>query len=273
MQKPLFSVIIPALNEENFLPTLLDSLVRQTKKNFEVIVVDGKSKDQTVKVAKSYAKKLRSLSVVISPKASLPFQRNLGAKHAQGEWLVFVDADSVFLSYFIERCAEFIISHNPTVFATWFKPDSDVSGDALFTLVTNITIEMSLVVKRQFPPGVLTIVSRSAFDAVLGYDEKHVFNEDLDFGLRLGKAGFNLSILRESLCIYSLRRFRKQGKLKVLQQYVTAGFVALFTNSALKKMPGYIMGGHLYGKRKMVRLSVLKKYQKKLRELSKELFF
>lgn len=272
MRKPLFSVIIPTLNEEKFLPLLLDSLMVQTNKSFEVIVVDGKSKDRTVEVAKLYAKKLPALSVVMSPKASLPYQRNFGTKHAHGEWFVFVDADGIFLPYFIERCESFIVSHTPTVFTSWFMPDSRVSADALFTLVTNITLEMSLVVKRQLTPGPLTLVSRRAFDVVGGYDEEHVFNEDVDFGLRLAKAGFILSILRETLCVYSLRRFRKQGKLKVIQQYVTAGIVALFTNSALKKMPGYIMGGHLYGKRKRVKQSLLKTYEKKLRQLSKEIF-
>lgn len=272
MRKPLFSVIIPTLNEEKFLPKLLDSLVYQTQKNFEVIVVDGKSKDRTVRLAKSYGNKLPILSVVVSPKASLPYQRNFGATYAKGEWLVFVDADGVFLSNFIERCEEFILSHVPTVFTSWFMPDSRVSADALFTLVANITLELSLVVKRQLTPGPLTIVSRIAFDKVGGYDEDHAFNEDVDFGLRLGKAGFTLSILRETLCVYSLRRFRKQGKLKVLQQYVTAGIVALFTNSALKKMPSYIMGGHMYGNRRSSGKSVLKRYKTKLRRLSKELF-
>lgn len=272
MRKPLFSVIIPTLNEEKYLPKLLDSLVLQTKKNFEVIVVDGKSKDATVQVANHYAETLPSLVVCASQKRSLPHQRNVGASSAAGEWLVFVDADGTFLPNFIERCEAFIQRHAPTVFTTWFMPDSFVSGDALFTLVTNITLEMSLVVKRQLTPGPLTIVSRRAFDTVLGYDENHAFNEDVDFGLRLGKAGFTLSILRETLCVYSLRRFRKQGKLKVIQQYVTAGLVALFTNSALKKMPGYIMGGHLYGNPKRKTRSVLKKYQQRFRKLSKELF-
>ena len=272
MRKPLFSVIIPTLNEEKFLPKLLDSLVAQTNKSFEVIVVDGKSKDQTVEIAKSFTKKLPSLIVVTSPKASLPFQRNFGAKHAHGEWLVFVDADGIFLPYFIARSAAFIKSDSPTVFTSWFTPDTTISGDALFTLMTNVTVEMSLVVKRQLTPGPLTIVSRTAFDTVGGYNKEHAFNEDVDFGLRLAKEGFTLSILREALCVYSLRRFRKQGKLKVIQQYVTAGLVAVFTKSALKKMPGYIMGGQLYGKRKQAKQSVLKKYQRKLKELSKELF-
>ena len=46
-----YSVIIPTLNEEKFLPNLLESLIVQTDKHFEVIVVDGSSKDKTVAIA------------------------------------------------------------------------------------------------------------------------------------------------------------------------------------------------------------------------------
>ncbi len=272
MQKPLFSVIIPALNEEKFLPTLLDSLVRQTKKNFEVIVVDGKSKDQTVKVARLYSKKIAHLQVIVSSKANLPFQRNLGASKAQGDWLVFADADGKFLPYFFDSAKAFIDTEKPSVFFPWFMPDSLVSGDALFILLSNIVIEMSIVVKRQVAPGQLTVVSRNAYDAVGGYSEDHSIFEDFDFGLRLYKAGFHMSVLRETLFVYSLRRYRNEGKLKVMQQYAKGAIVGLFTKTALKSMPGYIMGGQLYGKRKHAKESVLKQYEKKLRKLSKELF-
>src|SRR3989344_8910763 len=108
-----FSIIIPTLNEEKFLPRLLESLARQTAKNFEVIVVDGKSKDKTVERAREFEKKLLHLTVIMSPKASLPLQRNLGAKHAAAPWLAFIDADSVLLPNFIERVSEVIETEHP----------------------------------------------------------------------------------------------------------------------------------------------------------------
>lgn len=272
MRAPLFSIIIPTLNEEKFLPTLLRSLVSQTTKPFEVIVVDGKSKDDTIKVAQSFHSSLPNIQIVESPKASVPYQRNLGARYAHGEWLVFVDADGAFLPYFFDRSKVFIQAYKPTVFFPWFMPDSSVAGDALFTLLSNIALEMSVVVKRQIAPGPLTIVSRAAFDAVAGYSEEHSFFEDYDFGLRLAKAGFEMSLLRETLFVYSLRRFRNEGKLRVMQQYAKGAIIVLFTKTAVKHMPGYIMGGQQYGKRKRIKQPVLKRYEKKLRQLSKELF-
>lgn len=264
-----YSVIIPTLNEEKFLPKLLTSLAGQTDKNFEVIVVDGASRDKTVAVAKTFAKKLPKLQVLVSAKASLPLQRNLGAKAATGEWLVFADADGIFLPYFISRANIFIDENKPKLFTTWFRTDNEDPKDSVMTLFMNVYIEASLIFKRPLAPGPLTIVRRDAYDQVGGYDEEHAFHEDVDFGLRLYKKGISLQILRETLSVWSLRRFRKQGILKVLNQYIIGVLPVIFLNKSLKTMPGYIMGGHLYGKKQQ---SALKKYEKKFRALLKELF-
>lgn len=269
MRRPLFSVIIPTLNEEKFLPKLLASLSEQTQKNFEVIVVDGSSKDKTVRVATSYARKLPHLQVIVSKTASLPLQRNLGAQAAKGEWFVFVDADGAVLPYFVERIHVYINDQRPSCFTTWWRPDSEQGGDALLALFANLSLEFWMLMKRHHAPGPLAIVSREAFETVGGYDETHAFTEDLDFGMRLGKAGFRFHILRETPFIWSLRRLRNEGTVRVVQAYIKAGILAFFAQRAPKFMPGYIMGGHLYGKKKR---SVLKVYERKLKALMKELF-
>ncbi len=72
------SIVIPALNEEKFLPNLLTSLTKQTRMDFEVVVVDGSSKDNTVALARSFGPKLPKLQVCVSERAGLPLQRNMG---------------------------------------------------------------------------------------------------------------------------------------------------------------------------------------------------
>ena len=57
--KPFFSIVIPTLNEEDYLPNLLGDLTKQTKKDFEVIIADGYSKDETKQVVKAFKKKLQ----------------------------------------------------------------------------------------------------------------------------------------------------------------------------------------------------------------------
>ncbi len=264
-----FSVIIPTLNEEKFLPHLLDSLARQTKKDFEVIVVDGSSKDKTVAVAKSFTRKLPKLRIIVSKTASLPLQRNLGEKEAKGKWLIFVDADGIFLPYAMERIIDYIHEANPKIFSTWAKSDSSLVNDAIVTLLGNIYWESTVLLKRPVAPGPLTIVRKDVFESIGGYDESHQYNEDVDLGLRLSERGVMLQILRETLYVWSMRRIRREGKMKQISQYILALLPVLLFRRPLKHMPGYIMGGQLYGKKQQ---TVLKKYEKKFRILLKELF-
>ena len=240
------SIVIPALNEEKFLPRLLESLARQTRSDFEVIVVDGCSRDRTVELARTFHPRLAGLQVIVSEKAGLPLQRNLGAKAARGEWLAFVDADSVLLPYFVERLEYFIEEQKPALFTSWFRPDSEVSGDAMFTLIANLFVEGSIVFRRPIAPGPLTAVKREVFDLVGGFNEALTFGEDYDFTQRSAARGVRLQILRETLYVYSLRRIRKEGKLRFIRLYARASLLVLLTRRNLKNVPTYVMGGHLY---------------------------
>ncbi len=267
-----YSVIIPTLNEEKFLPKLLASLAGQTQKNFEVIVVDGRSKDKTVALARSWARQLPRLSIIKAPQASLPLQRNLGERNAAGSWLVFVDADSILMPYFISRIEEFIRTKKARVFTTWTQPDSDNGNDAILSLLANMFYEATLLLHRPIAPGPLTVIDRSLFEEVGGYDETHAFHEDVELGLRLARRGVTVSLLRETLYIWSMRRIRKEGKMKLFRQMVIAAIPVLFLKKPLKSMSDYIMGGQLYTQKKRVKRSAVKRYEMKLKHLARELF-
>lgn len=91
---PELSVIVPTLNEEGNLPELLENLGQQRGITFEVIVVDGGSRDGTRALAAS-ATNAYPLALVDSP-AGRGTQLNAGARQARGEWLLFLHADSRF---------------------------------------------------------------------------------------------------------------------------------------------------------------------------------
>lgn len=270
MATPQFSIIIPTLNEEKFLPNLLASLARQTKKNFEVIVVDGKSKDKTVAVAQSFAKKL-SLRVIECDHARLPMQRNRGARLGRGEWFVFIDADTILLPYCIERMDVFIRTYIPQLMTTWGKPDSVVVQDSLSTLLYNMTLEGGLLFKRPISPGPFTAVSRPVFESIGGYDESLEFGEDQNLSQRLTERGIPLSILRETLYVWSMRRFRSMGVLRSSQVYIKAALRVLFTGKNYTRVPGYIMGGHIYTTKQHKR-SVLKTFEIRFKTMMREVF-
>ena len=129
-----------------------------------------------------------------------------------------------------------------------------------------------MLFKRPGAPGPLTVVRSDVFHAVGGYDESHGFNEDIDLGLRLAERGVILSMVRETLYVWSMRRIRREGKVKVMNQYILSLLPILLFKRPFKHMPGYVMGGHMYNKQKKIQPTVLKMYERKLRALMRELF-
>lgn len=93
------SIIIPARNEENRLPKLLNSLKEQSVYNIEIIVVDDDSKDQTVEIAKGYSAQViqRASSEEDIGKSAACWR---GAQKSDGDWLLFLDADTCFEDQF-----------------------------------------------------------------------------------------------------------------------------------------------------------------------------
>jgi len=89
MESPYFSIIFPALNEEKYISGLLKSLINQTYKEFEVILVDGMSADKTVSVFKKFQNKLPRSQYLVADKKNVSYQRNLGGKKATGKYLIF----------------------------------------------------------------------------------------------------------------------------------------------------------------------------------------
>lgn len=269
--KPPFSVIIPTLNEEKFVGNLLESLTQQRYNEFEVIVVDGGSKDKTVDVVRTYQNRLPSVRVLTSHERNTAVQRNLGAKNAACDWFLFVDADTVLQPYFFDRVSTYLSKHDCLFCTTWCSPDSEIRGDAMLTLFSNITVETSITLRRSIAPGPLTIVHRRAHESVNGYDKEYRNTEDVDYGRRLVEKGYPLHVIRESLYIWSLRRFRKEGTLKNLQRFAITALLVLFTKNPQKYISGYDFGGALYSLRKTSRLSFIKKYQKRLEKILKML--
>lgn len=87
---PLISIVVPAWNEEKYLKTLLPRLVAQDYPNFEIIVVDNNSKDNTAKVASSFGAR-----VISERKQGISHARTKGFRNARGEIIVRTDADTI----------------------------------------------------------------------------------------------------------------------------------------------------------------------------------
>ena len=90
---PLTSVIIPVFNREQSLRAVLDSVLAQTCRDFELIVVDDGSTDGSLAIMKSYGERIRPIS---QRNAGAGAARNAGIRAAQGRWIAFLDSDDVW---------------------------------------------------------------------------------------------------------------------------------------------------------------------------------
>ena len=94
MRKPFFSIVIPTFNQSNFLKEALNSVFNQDFKNFEVIVIDNYSSDETNKIIRTYKKKI--IYKKIKNNGVIAKSRNLGIKKSRGKWIAFLDSDDLW---------------------------------------------------------------------------------------------------------------------------------------------------------------------------------
>lgn len=217
-----YSVLIPTLNEEHYIGALLEALCDQTFKDFEVVVVDAASEDNTKGVVESYKDRL-NLRFVISPKRGVSFQRNYAASQAQADRLIFFDADVTPENEFISKVDAYLETHEADVLTSWNIPLSDKKIDEfLFWLHNQLYLE---AVKDIQPAatGTFIYVKKSSFDSVKGFDETLRLAEDYDLVARMFKKGFKYALLKDPVIKFSVRRLDKEGRVPFVWKNIRAG--------------------------------------------------
>lgn len=107
MKKAKVTVIVPIYNGEKYIKRCIDSLLKQTYKNLEILLINDGSKDKSLKMIKEYEKKYPELIKVFShDNHGLGYTRNVGLDHATGSHVTFLDIDDWFLDDYIERLKE-----------------------------------------------------------------------------------------------------------------------------------------------------------------------
>jgi len=187
---PLFSVIIPAYNRAPFIAQTLRSVLAQSFTNFEVIVIDDGSTDDTVAIARSFETSFSSrLRIVQQPNAGPA--RNHAASLATGDYLAFLDSDDLWQPWTLETYAALIASRNrPSILCAFPHPFSSESELASLTRAP-LDVEVSADYLATNPltvvPGAGTLVVRAhIFSQSRGFPTQRINAEDADLYLRLG---------------------------------------------------------------------------------------
>lgn len=101
-KEPLISVIVPVYNVEKYLDRCIESIVNQTYKNLEIILVDDGSPDNSLKMCDDWAKKDKRIKVIHKKNSGVSSARNAGMNKSKGEWITFVDADDYIEPTYVE---------------------------------------------------------------------------------------------------------------------------------------------------------------------------
>lgn len=111
----LVSIIIPVYNGEKFINRCVNSLLNQTYKNFEIILINDGSVDDSLKIIKDYAKKYENIVCINQKNQGASIARNNGIKKANGQYIVFVDADDYVNSDYLEKLQKAIKNNDVAI--------------------------------------------------------------------------------------------------------------------------------------------------------------
>ncbi len=206
MSLPLVSIIIPSLNEEEYIEETLENLRKQTYPNIEIIVCDGDSVDDTVKIAKNYADK------VIVQKTNIAQARNLGAENSKGDFLVFVDADTVLDKKWIELGVNVMRKQRNVVCVGGrvLPKIKEMKYRILYKIGWDLLPRIFAKFNCPQFTGVSIMVRRSVFEEIGGFNESMCATEDIDFIFRIRRKG-RLVFKSDMISFTSVRRFKQGG--------------------------------------------------------------
>jgi glycosyltransferase involved in cell wall biosynthesis len=265
IQPLFFSIIIPTLNEQKCLPLLLEDLKTQSYNNFEIIIVDGQSKDKTQNIVRSNP----TIKLLISDKKNVGHQRNLGGFQAKGQYLIFLDADSRIPVYFLEGIKYRTKVSNPDIFTCWADQLDENSKNK--PIINMLNLEVELAKKTKFPIafGAMMVCNRRIFNKHHGFDENIRYAEDTELVQRFVKNGYKFEVFKDPKYYFSLRRLEKEGSFNMFRKYASVT-ISLLINSfpkiPVKDYP--MLGGTYYDSRKKKNL-LFTNFEKSLNNLKR----
>lgn len=234
----VISIIIPTLNEEKLILKTLRQFTPELKKkyNIELIISDGGSTDNTLEIIGD------SADVIVTAdkqkKQNIPVGRNAGAKAAKGDFLCFLNADTLFQNpgqFFKETIPA---AKEPNIAALTFKfrvfPDEEKFIDKIFHWTFNNYVYLLNKFGMGMGRGECQYVKRGYFEKIDGYNENLPAGEDYDLYRRIKKFG-KIKYLRNIIVYESPRRYRQRGYVKVVWDWAINALSVLFRNKAISE--------------------------------------
>lgn len=229
MKTSKLSIVIPAYNEERYLPRLLKSITRQNCPALhEVVVANAESTDATKMIAQAFGCK-----VVLAKKGTPAYARNAGALAASGDILLFLDADSFLQKNFLNNTLSEMDRKGFDVAGCYAKA---ASRNILDKIIMNWIVNWWYDIFKNIWPNIIgayIFARKDAHERIGGFDEKITFAEDCAYVNKANKIGLKYGLLKSSRALISMRRFEKEGRIRLTLRY------AIYT---LKRFKGEMTG-------------------------------
>lgn len=179
--QPLVSVIMPAYNQAQYIHEAIDSVVNQTYKNWELIIVDDGSPDNVADIVKDYTCKDKRIKFYHTENHGVSAARNYAVSQSHGEFIIPLDADDWIGEEYLQKSINRFILHPETdlVYCQWMRFGDMTSSDPIkYKGYKELLIENSIFNS--------CIYKRKDFDRIGGYDENFKLAlEDWEFLIRL----------------------------------------------------------------------------------------
>ena len=207
---PLVSIVTPLYNAEPYLSKTIKSVLNQTYTNFEWIVVDDKSTDDSLAMI-NVIKDPRIIVIERKRNKGTAHARNCGLDRASGDYLLFLDADDELDPTFLEKQIEFIKEHGPIVTGSYRRVTEH--SNTVFTVPKESTYKSIL---GSNPLSCLTTMYDFNLFRHERFDEDEIRHEDFLFWCRILKKGYIAYGNQECLATYNLhRRSKNSSKMKL----------------------------------------------------------
>lgn len=227
INKELISIIVPIYNADKYLESCIKSILSQTYSQFELILVDDGSKDNSLQICKLYQRKDERILVIHQENAGVSIARNKGLSVMKGRYYCFVDSDDFIESEMIERLYYTLICNNADISICGFKciskKDIKVFCHNTENIVgkeniANFVLEHYLEWMVSSPCGKLY---RNMESSSVRFDSNISLGEDLKFNIQYFEYIEKIAIIEECLYCYmdtdgSLTKTYKEGHYEAI---------------------------------------------------------
>lgn len=177
---PLISVIIPVYNIEKYLERCIKSVLSQTLKSFEIIIIDDGSTDNTSKIINIY-KEYKNIEVISTANKGVSAARNLGIGKSQGDYIYFLDADDyIEKNTLLKLFDTATLNKTPVVIGGYFTQSNNliITNNERHTIVSDSLVTITKILKNELPRTACGIL----FERSVVEKKRILFSEDLKYG-------------------------------------------------------------------------------------------